>query len=49
MLLDRMGQTGALTLAEATGVWVEFGRRLQQGTFSSGYTGYLVWGRKPVE
>jgi len=49
MLLSRMEQAGALTPAEATGVWDELVRRLQQGTFSSGYTGYLVWGRKPVE
>jgi len=47
MLLDRMIQAGALTPAEATGVWDELVRRVQQGTFSSGYTGYLVWGRKP--
>ncbi len=47
MLLDRMTQAGALTPAEATGVWDELVRRVQQGTFSSGYTGYLVWGRKP--
>ena len=47
MLLSRMGQAGALTPAEATGVWDELVRRVQQGTFSSGYTGYLVWGRKP--
>jgi len=47
MLLDRMEQAGALAPAEATNVWEELMRRAQQGTFSSGYTGFLVWGRKP--
>jgi len=47
MLLSRMEQAGALIPGEATGVWDELVRRLQQGTFSSGYTGYLVWGKKP--
>jgi len=47
MLLSRMTQAGALTPAEATGVWDELVRRVQEGTFSSGYTGYLVRARKP--
>jgi len=49
MLLCRMEQAGALTPAEAADVWEELMLRAQQGTFSSGYTGFLVWGTKPAE
>jgi hypothetical protein len=47
MLLERMVQAGAMTSSEATEVWEELLRRATQGTFTSGYTGYLAWGRKP--
>lgn len=46
-LLDRMEQAGALAPGGANAVWNELLQRLQKGTFSSGYTGYLVWGKKP--
>lgn len=47
MLLNRMEQAGSLSPGGANTVWNELLQRLQNGTFSSGYTGYLVWGRKP--
>jgi len=47
VLLERMVAAGVLTPAEITAVWDELHRRAEEGTFSSGYTGFLVWGRKP--
>jgi len=49
MLLDRMVRSGAMTSSGTAAVWDELLRRAQQGTFSSGYTGFLVWGTKPME
>jgi len=46
-LLERMIQSGALAAPEAAVVWEELMRKSQKGTFSSGYTGFLVWGTKP--
>lgn len=47
MLLSRMELAGALAPGGANAVWNELVQRLQNGTFSSGYTGYLVRGTKP--
>jgi SAM-dependent methyltransferase len=45
-LLDRMIQAGDLKHREATAVRNELKRQADEGTFTSGYTGYLVWGTK---
>lgn len=45
-LLDRMSQAGALKCGDVTSVRDELYRRAGEGTFTSGYTGYLVWGKK---
>jgi SAM-dependent methyltransferase len=47
MLLERMAQDGALTPSQAAAVWEELRQRADKGTFTSGYTGFLVWGKKP--
>nr|WP_320162362.1 methyltransferase domain-containing protein [uncultured Methanoregula sp.] len=47
MLLNRMEQSGVLTGPESAAVWEDLVRRAQRGMFSSGYTGFLVWGTKP--
>lgn len=47
-LLERMVRDGALVPPEAAAVWEELLRRSRKGTFTSGYTGYLVWGMKPA-
>lgn len=45
-LLDRMVQSGELTLPEAAAVRADLSRRAASGTFSAGYTGYLVQGMR---
>lgn len=45
-LLARMVAGGSLTPREAGDVHRELGRRSREGTFSSGYTGFLVQGTK---
>lgn len=47
VLLDRTEQTGVLTLEKIAAVRAELHRRAQEGMFSSGYNGFLVWGTKP--
>jgi len=47
-LMERMVKNGALAPPEAAAVWEELLRKSRKGTFSSGYTGYLVWGTKPA-
>jgi ubiquinone/menaquinone biosynthesis C-methylase UbiE len=46
-LLERMVRSGELTPPDAAAVWEELLRRSRKGTFTSGYTGYQVWGTKP--
>ena len=46
-LMERMVRNGTLAPPEAAAVWEELLRRSRKGTFTSGYTGYLVWGMKP--
>jgi ubiquinone/menaquinone biosynthesis C-methylase UbiE len=46
-LMERMVKSGALLPPESAAVWEELLRRSRKGTFSAGYTGYLVWGKKP--
>jgi SAM-dependent methyltransferase len=46
-LLEQMGNSGKLTPADAAGVRDELRCRDKEGTFRSGYTGFLVWGRRP--
>jgi SAM-dependent methyltransferase len=46
-LLERMEQAGALLQGATTEIHRELLQRAGNGTFSSGYTGHLVWGRKP--
>jgi SAM-dependent methyltransferase len=45
-LLDRMVQSSELTVPEAAAVREDLARRAASGTFSAGYTGYLVWGTR---
>lgn len=47
VLLDRMVQAGVLAPAYRGTIQEELHLRAQEGTFSSGYTGFLVWGTKP--
>ncbi len=47
VLLDRTEQAGVLSSGKTAEVRVELRRRAEDGTFSSGYTGFLVWGTKP--
>ena len=44
VLIDRTELAGALTPNETGAVREEFCRRAHEGTFSSGYTGFLAWG-----
>ncbi len=46
-LIDRTEQAGVLAPAEASEVRTELRCRAKEGTFSSGYTGFLVQGTKP--
>lgn len=47
VLLDRSLVAMALTPAETAAVRQELAQRAEEGTFSSGYTGYLVQGKRP--
>lgn len=47
-LMKRMVRDGTLVPGEATLIRDELLSRAKEGTFTSGYTGYLVWGRKPA-
>jgi SAM-dependent methyltransferase len=47
-LLDRMHAAGLLTTREVQEIKEDLGRNTRRGTFASGYTGYLVRGRKPL-
>lgn len=46
-LLDRAEQAGALKPAETAEVRVQLQRMEKEGTFYSGYTGFLVYGKMP--
>ena len=46
-LLDRMNAAGLLTPGEMQEIKDDLTRNARRGTFASGYTGYLVRGRKP--
>jgi len=46
-LQERMIQTGLLQPGETAAIWEELIRKARKGTFTSGYTGFLVWGTKP--
>ena len=46
-LMERMVRNGTLAPPGAAAVWEELLRRSRKGTFTSGYTGYLVWGMRP--
>jgi SAM-dependent methyltransferase len=46
-LLARMERAGALETGETAAIRRELLHRDGEGTFVSGYTGYLVWGRRP--
>ncbi|MDD4138003.1 MAG: methyltransferase domain-containing protein [Methanoregula sp.] len=46
-LLDRMWRTGIFDEAACAAIRDDLAQRAAEGTFSSGYTGYLVWGTKP--
>jgi SAM-dependent methyltransferase len=48
VLLGRTVAAGILTPQESAKVQDELHRRSVDGTFLSGYTAFLVWGRKPV-
>jgi SAM-dependent methyltransferase len=45
-LLGRMKQAGIFSEADIAAINNDLSRRAGEGTFTSGYTGYLVWGRK---
>jgi len=47
-LLDRMHAAGLMTTREVQEIKEDLARNARRGTFASGYTGYLVRGRKPV-
>ena len=47
VLLDRAEQTGVLKPAETAQVRVQLQRMEKEGTFYSGYTGFLVYGKMP--
>jgi SAM-dependent methyltransferase len=47
-LLDRMNAAGLLNAGEVHEIKEDLARNARRGTFASGYTGYLVRGRKPV-
>jgi SAM-dependent methyltransferase len=46
-LLGRMKEAGILSDGEIVAIKTNLARRAKEGTFTSGYTAYLVWGRKP--
>jgi SAM-dependent methyltransferase len=45
-LLGRMKQAGIFSEADIAAINNDLAHRAGEGTFTSGYTGYLVWGRK---
>jgi hypothetical protein len=47
-LLGRMTAAGLLNAGEVHEIKEDLARNARRGTFASGYTGYLVRGRKPV-
>ena len=47
VLLNRTEQAGIITHDERITIRDELCQRVEEGTFSSGYTGFLVWGEKP--
>ena len=47
VLLNRTEQAEVITQEEMITIWDELCSRVEEGTFSSGYTGFLVWGKKP--
>lgn len=46
-LLGRMKEAGILCEADIAAINHDLSRRAETATFISGYTGYLVWGKKP--
>jgi len=47
-LLDRMHAAGLLATREVQEIKEDLARNARRGTFASGYTGYLVRGKKPL-
>ncbi len=47
VLIDRSERAGIITPFEMAGIREEFCRRAGEGTFCTGYTGFLAWGIKP--
>jgi len=47
VLLNRTEQSGIITQEETITIRDELCQRVEEGIFSSGYTGFLVWGNKP--
>ena len=47
VLLNRTEQAGIITHDERITIRDELCQRVEEGTFSSGYTGFLVWGKSP--
>jgi ubiquinone/menaquinone biosynthesis C-methylase UbiE len=47
-LLGRMMQAGIFGDGDIAAIKTDLSHRAEAGTFTSGYTGYLVWGRKPA-
>ncbi len=47
VLLNRTEQAEVITQEEMVTIMDELCSRVEEGTFSSGYTGFLVWGKKP--
>ncbi len=45
-LLGRMKEAGHFSDREIAAIKIDLARRADEGTFTSGYTAYLVWGRK---
>ena len=43
-LLGRMNQAGIFSDGEIAAIKTDLARRAKEGTFTSGYTAYLVWG-----
>ncbi|MFA5331477.1 MAG: methyltransferase domain-containing protein [Methanoregula sp.] len=46
-MLDRMKSARCLTERSAARVRADLTRTFEEGRFTSGYTGYLAWGKKP--
>jgi hypothetical protein len=42
-----MKEAGHFSDGEIAAIKTNLARRANEGTFTSGYTAYLVWGRKP--